>query len=98
MGLMTRLAILGLAGFGAWKLWEEYGPRVQDAMGEFSDRASTATRRAGDEFGKAADDFGKAADRATGAVKDAGTDIGRAAKDATADASSQFGRTGSTYR
>jgi hypothetical protein len=82
MRFFTRLGILALAGYGAWKLMEVYGPRAQHLQGpmqEFSDRAMSATRRA-------ADDIGTAADRAAGAAKDAGAEIGRAARDASDDA------------
>jgi hypothetical protein len=78
MRSMIRLVVLGLAGYGAWSLYEEYGQRLKDLRGpmrEFSARATNATKTAANDISSAAED-------ATDAVKDSTAEIERAAKDA----------------
>ena len=78
MKLIIRLIVLALAGFGAWKLWEQYGsrvPAVRGSIDEFSTRTTSAANDAAERVGSAAED-------ATAAIKDSVADIESAAKDA----------------
>ena len=78
MKMIIRLVVLALAGFGAWKLYEQYGDRIPAMRGsfdEFSDRTASAAKDAADRVGYAADD-------ATNPLRDSASDIGAAARDA----------------
>jgi len=78
MKMIIRLVVLALAGYGAWKIYEDYGDRVpalRQTADEFSGRTSDATRDAAERLGYAADD-------ASSAIGDSAADIRDAAKDA----------------
>jgi hypothetical protein len=85
--LLIRLVVLALAGYGAWKLFDEYGSRAKNLSGPietFSDRATTAAR-------DAADGVGSAAHQAAVAVEDSAEKIARAAKDSADEAARTLG-------
>jgi hypothetical protein len=82
MRIMLRLAILALAGYGAWRLYDEYGkqlPGMRPRFDEFSARTKRATGRAADRVSVDAED-------ARGAIRDAAVDVRDAAADAGASA------------
>jgi hypothetical protein len=75
---LLKLGVVGLAGYGAFELYERYRNRlgpVSDALAEFSSRTATATH-------DAAHTLGKSGAHAAGAVKDAADEVQRAAHDA----------------
>jgi hypothetical protein len=84
---LIRLVVLALAGYGVWKLFDEYGGRAKDLSGPietFSDRATTAAR-------DAAQGVGSAAHQAAVAVEDSAEKIARAAKDSADEAARHLG-------
>ena len=84
---LIRLVVLALAGYGAWKLYEEYGSRAKNLGGPietFSDRATTAARGA-------AEGVGSAAHQAAVAVEDSAEKIALAAKDSANEAARTLG-------
>jgi len=82
MRLLIRLAMLALAGYGAWRLYEQYGPRAKELRGpaqEFSDRTTTAVQ-------DAVQNVSRAAGQAASSVRDAEAEVERAARDAADEA------------
>ena len=78
MRILLRLMVLGLAAYGGWKLYEEYGDRLPAMRGdldEFSTRTANAAKDASEQLSSAAND-------ATSALKSSASDIQDAAKDA----------------
>ena len=45
MRSMIRLTILGLAGYGAWSLYEKYGQRLEELRGPVRELSERATKR-----------------------------------------------------
>jgi hypothetical protein len=79
--MIIRLIVLALSGYGAWKLYEQYGdrlPAMRGSFDEFSNRTASAAKDAADRVGSAADD-------ATSAIRDSASDISAAARDAQED-------------
>jgi hypothetical protein len=86
MRILIKLVILALAGYGAYKLYEEYGNRAPGLVGpaqEFGDRVSTAAHHA-------ADTLSASGAEAASAIKDAAAATQRAAEDAVAAASREL--------
>jgi hypothetical protein len=82
MRIMLRIAILALAGYGAWKLYDEYGqqlPDVRSSLDELSTRTKRATDRAGNQVGADAEDASRAIGDAAVDVRDAAADAGTSA-------------------
>lgn len=78
MRLTIRLAVLGLAAYGAYTLYEQYGRRLQGLGGpmrDFSARASNATSNAVNDVSSATAD-------AVHAVKESAVEVEQAAVDA----------------
>jgi hypothetical protein len=82
--LVIRLVVLALAGYGAWKLFDEYGSRAKNLSGPietFSDRATTAARDAAEGVGSGAHQAAVAVeDSADEAARTLGSNTGEAAK------------------
>lgn len=64
MRTLIRLAILGLAGYGAMALYEKLAPRkdeLRNSGAQFLDRTSGAVREMGGKLGDAAQTLGETA-------------------------------------
>jgi hypothetical protein len=75
MRMLIRLAILALAGCGAWSLYDRYGARsrrLRPPLREAAIRATAAAKGAGEQVGQSAQ-------QAVKAVEDAAAEIQRAA-------------------
>jgi len=86
MRLLFRLAILGLAAFGAKSLYEKYGSRAGDLQGpanQFIDRAKSAVSQTAQQVSGVAKD---SAQQVSGAVDDMTGEIKSAADDAKTEA------------
>jgi len=91
MRLLIRVVILGLAGYGAWCLYDRYGAASASMRGpvqDFSSRASTAARDAARQVGASAQ---RAADESRDAVSDATSEVSRAAQDLGDEAERRMG-------
>lgn len=78
MRYILRLAVLALGAYGVWKLYEQYGHRLQASRGDLDDFGARAKRSAHE----AAERVTSAAGDATEAVAESTADIKTAARDA----------------
>jgi hypothetical protein len=81
MRIVIRLVVLALAGYGAWKIYEEYGSRMPEVRGDLDEFTTRTTDAARD----AAEHVSSSASEAADAIKKSTADIESAAKDAQAN-------------